>query len=107
MEKSEQPLIAPVHTKVVDPVPTGRKPIGLKAGLRTGRQLTEEFRTPSTEHFAVTQLVLGVDQIKPPQQRVGGQFRCPDQVAPAIGFSLAEAQQLIRAAFGVAPNPAM
>src|SRR5258708_9963367 len=52
-------------------------------------------------------LVNGVSKIRPPQESVRGGLRGADQIAPAVGFGLAEAQQLVRTALRVTPDPAM
>src|SRR5260370_1143601 len=38
MQEREQHVIASVHAEIVDTVPAGSQPVGLKAGLRAGWQ---------------------------------------------------------------------
>src|SRR5258706_2295033 len=108
MKKSKQSLIGFfVHAQVVDAVPAGCEPVSLKAGIRAGSERAQNLVAPSTEHYTVTVLVDGVLQIKPAKERIRRHLGCPHQVATAVGFGLAEAQQFVRASLRVAPDPAM
>jgi hypothetical protein len=56
---------------------------------------------------AVAVFIRRVYEIEAAQERIGRQLRGAKDVAPAVGLGVAEAQQLVRASSGVAPDPAM
>jgi hypothetical protein len=55
----------------------------------------------------VAELVLGMAQVEPPQERIAGQLGGAGQVAPAVRLGLGEAQELAGAAVRVEPHPAV
>src|SRR6266567_1538867 len=108
MKESEHGLIRfIVHLQVIKAVAAWRKPVTLKTRIRTGWEGTQKRRRPAMEHNAVTKLVDRVFQIEATQERICGNFGCAQNIAPAIGLGLAEAQQLLHTTFCIAPDPTM
>ena len=61
----------------------------------------------AVEKDAVPLLVGGMEEVQPAEQRIGSQLRGAEQIAPAVGLGLAEAEQLLHASLGIAPDPAV
>jgi hypothetical protein len=59
------------------------------------------------KNLAVAVFIRRVHEIEAAQQRIGRQLRGAEDVAPAVGLGVAEAQQLVRATSRIAPDPAM
>jgi hypothetical protein len=108
MEESQQSVIGLFfNVQVIGAVSAGRKPIRLETRLRAAGKLSQELRSPQSEHFTMTMFVDRMNQIEASQERVRGLLRRSDQIPSAIGFGFAETKQFMRAPLGVAPDPAM
>ena len=67
----------------------------------------QKRRRAAAKEDAVPLLVRGVEEVQPPEQRIGSQLRGAEQIAPTVGLGLAEAEQLLHATLRIAPDPAM
>jgi hypothetical protein len=65
----------------------------------------QDSASAAAKHFAVTKLIVGVLQIKPPQERIGRQFRRAHQIAPAVSFGFPETQKLVCTSLSITPDP--
>ena len=75
--------------------------------LRRGRAQLQQRRAALAEQIAVAQFVDGVLEIEPAQERIRGELRGAQDIAPAVSFDLREGEQLAHAAIEIAPDPAM
>jgi hypothetical protein len=65
----------------------------------------EEGGAALTEQIGVVQLVDRMGQVEPAQERIWGDLSGAQNVAPAIGLNLGEAEQLAHAPLEIAPDP--
>src|SRR5260370_42472734 len=108
MEESEGSHIRlAVNLEVIETVPAGHKPVRVPRRFRTARELAQYHTSPLAEQNAVTKLIDRMFEIEPAQKRIGGHFCRAQDIASAVGFSFAEAKQLLHAPLGIAPDPSM
>ena len=79
----------------------------LKQRRRTRRAQLEERGAALAEQIGVAQFVDRVLQVEPAQERIRGEFRGAQDVAPAVAFDLREGDQLAHTAIEIAPDPAV
>src|SRR5713226_9367205 len=108
MEESKRSHIGfAVNLEIIEPVATGRKPVGVPCRFRTARELAQYHTSPLAEQNAVTKLIDRMLEIEPSQKRIGGHFCRAQDVASAIDFGFSKPKQLLHASLGIAPDPSM
>jgi hypothetical protein len=76
---------------------------------RTAARLlyAEKRRTTFPEQVAMAKLVESVLEIQAPQERIGRDFRGPQNVAAAVGLDVRKGEELAQAAIVIPPHPLM
>src|SRR5262249_43089119 len=106
-QEREQSMIRLAFDLQIVETMTARKRVSVEQRGGTRGAETEQRGTPLAKQIAVMQLVDGVLEVEPPQQRIRRDFRGTQDVAAAIGFYLGKRQQLPHAPVEITPHPAM
>ena len=105
MQEGEQTMVGfSFDGQVVEPVAAG-KGARVEQRLGTSRARLEEGGAALTEQIRVAQLVNRMFQVQPAQERVWGDFRSAQDIAPTIAFNLGECDQLAHTPIEIAPHP--
>ena len=108
MQEGQQRAVAlPFDPQVVQAALARGQPVGAPIGLGTGGQGGHHGQAALAEEVGVALLVQGVEQEQAAQERVLRLLGGADQVAAPVGLDLGEAQQVIGAPPGVAPDPSV
>ena len=107
VQEGEQAMVGLVlDGQVVEPVPAGQRR-AVEERLQARRTRAEERGAALAEQIAVMQLVDGVLEIQPAQQRIRRELGGAEDVAPAVGLDFREREQLAHATVEVAPHPSV
>jgi hypothetical protein len=87
-----------IDLQVIEAVSAGCKPVLSRGRLAAPRHAHQKRRGAAAEKHPVAMFVGGMHKIKPAQERIGCHFRGAKQIAAAVRFRFAEAEQLLYAA---------